>query len=85
MLELFGTIAGNVLSLPGVLGLALGMLTRKPALAAILGALVGLTEAMIFANFNIATIGALELSTSVVVGVIAASIGSVIRQRGATV
>lgn len=85
MLEVFGTIAGNLLSLPGVLGLALGMCTRKPALAAILGALVGLTEAMIFANFNIAVIGGLELAASVLVGMIAASIGCLIRRKGATV
>ena len=33
MLNLLGTIAGNILSLPGILGLALGMTTRNLLLA----------------------------------------------------
>ena len=85
MLEIFGTIAGNVLSLPGVLGFALGLMTRRGGLAAILGGLVGVFEAMIFAGFSFAELGMLELAISVAVGVIAGVIGSAVRRKGATV
>lgn len=44
MLDLLGTIGGNALSLPGILGLALGMMTRNWRLAAILGGVVGVVE-----------------------------------------
>ena len=82
MLELFGTVAGNVLSLPGVLGLALGLLTRRTGLAAILGGLVGLAETMIFAGFSFANVVGLELAISVAVGIVAGALGSAIRRRG---
>ncbi|WP_425038628.1 hypothetical protein [Primorskyibacter sp. S187A] len=80
MLELLGTIGGNVLSLPGILGLAVGMMTRNIVLAAILGGVVGLGEAFLFGD-----LAAMELGVSVLVGVIAASLGSLIRRKGATV
>jgi hypothetical protein len=85
MLEIFGTIAGNILSLPGVLGFALGLLTRRIGLAAILGGLVGVFEVMIFAGFSFANVGGLELGVSVAVGIIAGTIGCLVRRKGATV
>ena len=85
MLEILGTLAGNVLSLPGILGLGVGMMTRKPLLAGSLGGFVGIVEAMIFSGFSLAQVGALELTFSVLVGIAAGTIGCMIRRRGATV
>ena len=85
MLEFLGTIGGNILSLPGVLGLALGMMTRNILLAACLGGLVGLAEAMLFAKMSFGNLDAMELMLSIGVGVLAGCLGSVIRRKGATV
>lgn len=85
MLELLGTIGANVLGLPGILGVAAGMATRNWAVAAIIGAVIGAVEAMIFAGFDFANAEATEFVISVVVGVIAAIIGCAIRHKGATV
>lgn len=85
MLDILGTIAGNILSLPGILGLALGMMTRNLILAAILGGLVGVAETYIFAGFDPSRIDPLDLGIAVSVGVIAGCIGRAIRVRGATV
>lgn len=85
MLELLGTLGGNILSLPGVLGLALGMMTRNTVVAAILGGLVGLAEAMLFAGMSFANLGGMELALSVGVGVLAGCLGSAIRRKGTTV
>ncbi|WP_435230512.1 hypothetical protein ACMAZE_00195 [Pseudopelagicola sp. nBUS_20] len=85
MLELLGTIAGNVLSLPGILGLALGMTTRNVFLAAGLGGLVGVVETMIFASFQMTNVDMMELSISVAVGILAGALGSAIRIKGTTV
>ena len=85
MLEVLGTIAGNILSLPGVLGLSLGLLTRRLYLAALMGGMVGVAEAWIFAEFQIASVSGIEFSLSVLVGVIAGTIGCAIRRKGATV
>ena len=85
MLEVFGTLAGNVVSLPGILGLGLGMLTRRPYLAALMGGLAGLAEALIFAGFTFANVGGLEFAFSVLVGVVAGTIGCFVRRKGATV
>ncbi|MEQ9695608.1 hypothetical protein [Shimia sp. SDUM112013] len=82
MLNLLGTIAGNILSLPGILGLALGMMTRNVFVAAILGGLVGVIETMIFAKFQMAYVDMLELSVAVAVGVLAGMIGCGIRIKG---
>ncbi len=82
MLNLLGTIAGNVLSLPGFLGLALGMMTRNLAVAAVLGAIVGLFETLLFAEFGMANVEMLELSVAVVVGVLAGMLGCAIRIKG---
>lgn len=85
MLELLGTIAGNVLSLPGVLGFGLGLLTRRLGLAAVMGGVVGVAEAMVFAGMDLANVGTLELAMSVLVGVVAGTLGCVVRRKGATV
>ena len=85
MLNLLGTIAGNILSLPGILGLALGMTTRNPVLASIMGALVGLAETMIFADFAMSNVEMLELVISVGVGLLAGALGCAIRIKGTTV
>ncbi|WP_299356895.1 hypothetical protein [uncultured Shimia sp.] len=82
MLNLLGTIAGNVLSLPGILGLGLGMMTRNIVVAAVLGALVGIGDTMIFAKFQMANIDALEMAIAVLVGVLAGMVGCAIRRKG---
>lgn len=84
ILDLLGTIGGNVLSLPGILGLALGMTTRNWVVAAILGGLVGVFETVVFAGFRFSDIGSLDLAIAVMVGVLASSLGCAIRHRGAT-
>lgn len=85
MLEFVGTIAGNVLSLPGILGLALGLLTRNLAIGAALGGIVGLLEALTFAGFSLANVDTLEIVISIVVGICFGSLGVAIRRKGATV
>lgn len=85
MLNLLGTIGGNVLSLPGILGLALGMTTRNWMIGAGLGAAVGIIETFVFAGFKFAEINALELGIAVVVGMAAGAMGTGIRIIGTTV
>lgn len=85
MLEMLGTLASNALSLPGILGLGIGMMTRQPYLAGSLGGLVGMVEAMMFSGFSLAQISALELTFSVLVGIAAGLIGCLVRRKGATV
>lgn len=85
MLDLLGTIGGNVLSLPGIVGVALGMMTRNWRLAAILGGGVGVAETLVFAGFNLDNIEMLELFIAVAVGMVAGTVGCAIRHKGATV
>ncbi len=85
MLEILGTIGANIVSLPGILGLALGMMTRRLALAATLGGIVGILETFIFANFQLGNIVMLELVVAILVGVMAGALGCAIRLKGATV
>ena len=85
MLEILGTIGANIVSLPGILGLALGMMTRRFALAATLGGIVGIVETFIFANFQLGNIVMLELVVAILVGVMAGAVGCTIRLKGATV
>jgi len=85
MLDILGTIGGNILSLPGILGLALGMMTRRLWLGAAMGGVVGVIETLIFAHWNFAQVEMLELMIAIVVGVCAGSIGTMIRLKGATV
>ncbi|MDV7144357.1 hypothetical protein R3X27_16880 [Tropicimonas sp. TH_r6] len=85
MLDIFGIIAANILSLPGFLGLGLGMMTRIPILGILLGALVGLAETIVFAKFDFAAVEPLELGIALVVGALAGGLGTLIRRYGATV
>ncbi|WP_170340171.1 hypothetical protein [Ruegeria arenilitoris] len=85
MLEILGTIGGNILSLPGILGLAVGMMTRQLWLAATMGAVIGILETLAFAHWAFAKVEPMELIIGVLVGVCASSIGCLIRQKGATV
>lgn len=85
MLELLGTIGGNILGLPGILGLALGMMTRKIWLGASLGGFVGVVETLIFAHWRFENIETMELLIAIVVGVLAGCVGCAIRLKGATV
>ena len=85
MLDILGTIGGNILSLPGILGLALGMMTRRLWLGAVMGGLVGVLETLVFAGFQFAQVEALELMIAIVVGVCAGCVGTMIRLKGATV
>ena len=82
MLDILGTIGGSILSLPGILGLALGMMTRNVLLGAILGVLVGIAESAIFAKFSIANIETFELIVAMLVGLAAGALGSLIRIKG---
>ncbi|QFT29291.1 hypothetical protein K1718_02705 [Roseibium porphyridii] len=84
ILDLLGTIGGNILSLPGILGLALGMMTRNWLVAAVMGGLVGVFETVVFAGFHASEIGYFDLAIAVLVGVLAGSLGCAIRHRGAT-
>ncbi len=85
MLEILGTIGGNVLSLPGILGLALGMMTRKLWLGAVMGGVIGVLETLVFAGWSFAHVEMLELVIAIIVGVCAGSLGTAIRRKGATV
>lgn len=85
MLEILGTIGGNILSLPGILGVAIGMMTRNVGLAAILGGVIGILETLIFDDFDFARIEMLDLSIAVCVGIAAGLMGSGIRRLGASV
>lgn len=84
MLEILGTIGANVISLPGILGLALGMMTRRVWLGALMGGLVGVAETLIFAHGSFANVQTIELLIAVVVGLCAGSLGSAIRIKGTT-
>lgn len=85
MLEFLGTVAGNILSLPGILGLALGMMTRTLWLAAVMGAIVGFIETLVFAKFDFAKIEIADLVIAISVGILAGLLGCAIRHKGASV
>lgn len=85
MLEILGTIGGNILSLPGILGLAIGMMTRNVGLAAILGGVIGIFETLILTGFDFSKVEILDLSIAICVGIAAGLMGSGIRRIGASV
>lgn len=85
ILDLLGTIGGNVLSFPGIFGLGLGMMTRNWVLAAIMGGLVGVFETLLFVGFRLLDINGLDMAIAILVGILAGSLGCAIRHRGATV
>jgi len=82
MLEILGSIGGNILSLPGIVGLALGMMTRHWGKAALLGVVVGVIETALFAGFEFGNILTLELVIAIIVGMVAGCMGCAIRRRG---
>ena len=85
MLEILGTIGGNILSLPGILGLALGMMTRNAILACLMGGTIGLIEVFLFGGLSFVGSGGLEIVVSVFVGILSGSLGCYIRRKGAAV
>ncbi|MEP2531561.1 hypothetical protein [Shimia sp.] len=85
MLDLLGTIAGNILGLAGILGLTLGLATRNLILAAALGGIVGLVETLGFAGFDMASVEFMDLFIAVAVGILAGALGCAIRIKGTTV
>ncbi len=85
MLDLVGTIGANVLSLPGILGLALGMMTRSALLGAALGGFVGIVETLVFAGFQLAQIDIMEFVIAILVGTAAGALGSALRIKGTTI
>lgn len=85
MLDILGSIAGNILGLPGIVGLALGMATRSFVLASILGAAVGVAEIIIFAGFDVSRAEPLETVIAIAVGTLAGVLGCAIRHKGASV
>ncbi|WP_204114936.1 hypothetical protein [Shimia biformata] len=82
MLEFLGTVGGAVLGLPGVLGLALGMMTRNPIFGGVFGAVVAVIQAFIFAKFDFGNIAVFDLVIAIGVGVLAGVVGSAIRVKG---
>ena len=85
MLEILGTIAGNVLSLPGILGFALGMMTRRLPVGIVLGILAGVMKTYIFAAMSSGQIELFELEIAMGVGAVFGALGTLVRRRGATV
>lgn len=84
-LDFLGTLGGNILSLPGILGLAAGMATRNWLIAAALGACIGILETLLFNGFRLPEIEIFDLLIAVAVGIAAACLGCAIRHKGATV
>lgn len=85
-LDFLGTLGGNILSLPGIVGVALGMMTRNWLVAAVLGALIGVVQTVLVLNhLDFAAINIYDLVIAVAVGVVFATIGCAIRHKGATV
>lgn len=82
MLNFVGILGAKVLSFPGILGLAAGMTTRSFMLAAIMGAMVGVIESLLFADWNLAAVKPLELFLGVAVGICAGFLGCAIRRKG---
>ncbi len=85
MLEILGTIAANILSLPGILGVLFGMMTRNPLVGSALGALVGVAKTFVFAGMSFANAEPLEMGIAIIVGAVFGGLGSMIRRIGATV
>lgn len=85
MLDILGLIAGNILNLPGILGMALGMTTRNPLVGSLLGAIVGVVSTLVFYGLSFSAADTTELLISVGVGVVFGGLGSLVRRHGATV
>lgn len=87
ILDLLGTIGGSILGLPGILGMALGMTTRKWPLAIAFGGVIGLLAPLVLGGSHSThvPITVTEYAVAVVVGVLAALTGCAVRHKGATV
>ncbi len=85
MLEILGTIAGNVLSLPGILGFALGMMTRRLSVGIILGVIVGIAKTYLFAGMSLSSAETVELAVAIGVGAVFGALGTLVRRQGATI
>ncbi|TRD23252.1 hypothetical protein [Palleronia caenipelagi] len=85
LLDLLGTLGGAILGLPGILGLFLGMMTRRWPLAMIMGGAVGLITPFLFGSAHVTAIGLTEFAISIAVGLGAGALGCLIRHKGATV
>lgn len=82
MLNFVGTLGAKALSFPGILGLLAGMTTRSFALAALMGAVIGVLESVLFAGWDVSVVEPLEISVGVAVGVLAGLLGCAIRRKG---
>ena len=86
-LDLLGTIGGSILGLPGILGVALGMTTRKWAIGAGLGGMIGVLAPLVLGGSHSThvPVTAMEYTISIIIGLIAGLAGCAIRRKGATV
>ncbi|MDO5622096.1 MAG: hypothetical protein Q4G24_11580 [Paracoccus sp. (in: a-proteobacteria)] len=84
-LDFLGTLGSNVIGLPGILGLALGMMTRNWIIAAIAGGIVGIGHVLMFYDLNLPETTTLTFVVAVVVGVAFGILGCLIRRKGALV
>ncbi|GGH24846.1 hypothetical protein SAMN05444007_103334 [Cribrihabitans marinus] len=84
-LDFLGTVGGNILSLPGIVGLALGMATRNWIVAVILGAGIGVVQMLLFGGMRPTHATFPEYAIAIAVGIAAALVGCAIRHKGATV
>lgn len=87
LLDLLGTIGASVLGLPGIVGVGVGMATRKWWLAAIIGGIVGLLAPMVLGGSHSTEVAItqIEYTVSILIGIIAGVVGCAIRHKGAAV
>ncbi|MCE8520483.1 hypothetical protein KBY24_06800 [Ruegeria pomeroyi] len=86
-LDLLGTIGASVLGLPGILGVALGMMTRNWIVAAVMGGIVGVIAPLLLGgshSTHVAISGA-EYAIAIVVGILAGLVGTAVRHKGASI
>ncbi|WP_370285120.1 hypothetical protein [Pseudooceanicola nanhaiensis] len=86
-LDLLGTIGAAIIGLPGILGLATGMITRNWIIAAAGGGLIGLISPMLVggAHSTYVPVTVTEYVVSIIVGLLAGLTGCAVRRKGATV
>lgn len=84
-LDFLGTVGGNILGLPGLVGLALGMMTRNWVLAVVMGVGIGVIETLLFNDLHLAEFNLYDIAIAVMIGVMASLVGCAIRHKGATV
>lgn len=86
-LDTLGTIGASVLGLPGIFGVAVGMMTRNWLLAGGGGGLIGLFAPMLLGGSHSThvSISMTEYVISITVGVLASLLGCAIRHKGALV